>query len=131
MNDDLRVIRGANGSFKTRVLEVVALIPVGKVLSYGDVATLVGHARAARAVGTILKNHSEDVPWHRVVNAQLRISGGGIGARALHQHNLLQSEGLDFDRSGRIETPNVRWPLTEALDAWKASGGHHPYKDNA
>lgn len=126
MNDDLRTIRDGEGSFKRRVLEVVALIPAGKVLSYGDVATLVGHARAARAVGTILKNFSEDIPWHRVVNVQMRISGGGRGARALHQHSLLQGEGLDFDRSGRIETPDARWPLADALDAWEDADGNVP-----
>lgn len=124
--DDLRTLRAAEGSFKARVLELVTLIPAGRVLSYGDVATLVGHARAARAVGTVLKHASEDIPWHRVINAQMRISGGGRGARALHQHSLLQGEGLDFDRSGRIETPDARWPLTDAMDAWKAAGGDLP-----
>lgn len=130
MNEDLRVLRQQKGSFRKRVLAIVQLIPHGRVLSYGDVATLAGHARAARAVGTILKTADhDDVPWQRVINAQMRISGGGIGARAFHQRTLLQGEGLEFDDTGRIETPDARWPLTDAWDAWQAAGGEMPYSD--
>lgn len=127
IREDLRKLRANEGAFRTRVLEIVQLIPHGRVLSYGDVATLAGHARAARAVGTILKNTDHDeVPWQRVINAQMRISGGGRGARAFHQRTLLQGEGLEFDDTGRIETPEARWPLPEAWDAWHASGGLLP-----
>lgn len=127
IREDLRKIRDAEGSFRQRVLEIVHLIPPGRVLSYGDVATLAGHARAARAVGAILKNTNRDeVPWQRVINTQMRISGGGRGGRAFHQRTLLQGEGLEFDATGRIETPDARWALNEAWDAWHASGGHLP-----
>lgn len=123
MKEDLTMLRQRIPSFKERVLEIVQLIPHGRVLSYGDVATLAGHARAARAVGTLLKHNGQDVPWQRVVNTQLRISGGGRGGRAFQQRTLLQAEGLEFSDTGRITTPDARWPLEEAWDAWHAAGG--------
>ncbi len=118
MNDPFFSYQDDRLGFHDRVLLIVRLIPAGRVLSYGDVATLAGSARAARAVGTILKNTPHrDVPWQRVVNTHMRISGGGTGERALLQYQILQAEGLRFDPSLRIETPNVRWPLEEAYQA--------------
>jgi 6-O-methylguanine DNA methyltransferase, DNA binding domain len=54
--------------FARRVLDVVDAIPPGRVLTYGDVAELVGSA-APRAVGMVLARHGDEVPWHRVVLA--------------------------------------------------------------
>lgn len=54
--------------FTGQVLEVVAAIPRGRVMAYGDVAAAVG-SRAARAVGTVLSHYGSDVPWWRVVRA--------------------------------------------------------------
>lgn len=51
-----------------RVLEVVADIPAGRVMTYGDVAAAIG-SRAARAVGTVMAHYGGDVPWWRVVRA--------------------------------------------------------------
>ncbi|OAL78562.1 methyltransferase [Acinetobacter sp. SFB] len=58
------------------ILQVVALIPYGKVDSYGQIAKLAGLPKHARLVGYVLK-HLEaeiDIPWHRVINAQGKIS---------------------------------------------------------
>jgi alkylated DNA nucleotide flippase Atl1 len=54
--------------FVSRVLEVVADIPSGKVMSYGDVAAALG-SRASRAVGQVMAYYGSDVPWWRVVRA--------------------------------------------------------------
>lgn len=54
--------------FVGRVLEVVASIPPGSVMTYGDVAAAVG-SRAARAVGTVMAHYGSDMPWWRVVRA--------------------------------------------------------------
>ncbi len=54
--------------FIGHVLEVVAAIPRGRVMAYGDVAAAVG-SRAARAVGTVMSHYGSDVPWWRVVRA--------------------------------------------------------------
>jgi len=50
------------------VLEVVASIPEGMVMSYGDVAAAIG-SRAARGVGQVMAYYGADVPWWRVVRA--------------------------------------------------------------
>ena len=59
-----------------QILEVVALIPYGKVASYGQIAQLAGLPKHARLVGYVLKHldRESDLPWHRVINAQGKIS---------------------------------------------------------
>lgn len=54
--------------FISRVLDVVADIPSGRVMTYGDVAAALG-SRAARAVGTVMAHYGGEVPWWRVVRA--------------------------------------------------------------
>ncbi len=61
-------MRAPSDDFVSRVLEVVAEIPAGRVMSYGDVAAAIG-SRAARAVGTVMAHYGGDVPWWRVVRA--------------------------------------------------------------
>jgi alkylated DNA nucleotide flippase Atl1 len=51
-----------------QVLELVEQIPEGQVLTYGDVAELIGQ-RAPRFVGNVLARYGSDVPWWRVVRA--------------------------------------------------------------
>lgn len=113
-------------TFRQNVVEIVALIPDGRVLSYGDVATLAGSARAARAVGTILKTANEDLPWHRVINSTMAVSGSHFDGRPLRQIQLLQAEGHTIGHQGRIHDPTCRWPLEDAYDAWHASGASTP-----
>jgi alkylated DNA nucleotide flippase Atl1 len=54
--------------FAEAVLEVVATIPPGRVMTYGDVAAVLG-SRAARAVGNVMAWYGSDVPWWRVIRA--------------------------------------------------------------
>ena len=54
--------------FVSRVLAVVASIPAGSVMTYGDVAAAIG-SRAARAVGTVMAHYGSDVPWWRVIRS--------------------------------------------------------------
>lgn len=58
----------ATPDFTAAVLDIVASIPVGTVMTYGDVAALLG-SRAARAVGNIMSGYGSDVPWWRVVRS--------------------------------------------------------------
>jgi alkylated DNA nucleotide flippase Atl1 len=60
--------------FTDHVLEIVRAIPPGRVMTYGDVAAVLG-SRGARAVGTVMARHGSDVPWWRVVRA------GGLAPR--------------------------------------------------
>lgn len=63
-------------TFADLVREAVRQIPKGETRTYGEVARAIGHAGAARAVGTVMKNNYDPtVPCHRVIR-----SGGKIGA---------------------------------------------------
>jgi len=72
------------------------MIPAGYVATYGQIAALIGLPSHARFVGRTLANLPGDtrLPWHRVVNASLRISPRGGGE--LRQKALLQDEGVEF-----------------------------------
>jgi len=93
------------------VYRVVRRIPAGRVASYGQVAAVAGMLRAARQVGYAL--HALDpgsaVPWHRVVNAQGRISARGPSETVLLQRSLLEAEGIRFEPSGRIDLARFGW----------------------
>ena len=96
-------------SFFAQVHEAVRCIPVGKVATYGQIAALVGRRGGARTVGWALRalKRGSGVPWHRVVNAQGRIS---LPDRAHSlQRALLEAEGLEFDEEGRIDLRACLW----------------------
>ncbi len=81
-----------------RIWEVVAGIPPGCVLNYGEVARLAGLPGRARLVGRALglAPKSIKLPWHRVVNAQGGISFRPDGAKYRRQRELLEGEGVEF-----------------------------------
>jgi methylated-DNA-protein-cysteine methyltransferase-like protein len=99
---------------KTRYQQIYAIvrqIPPGKVASYGQIARLVEGA-TARMVGYAMHaNGPEDgqVPWQRVVNSQGRISAHGDGIGASLQRQMLEEEGVVFDRTGRIDLEIFGW----------------------
>jgi O-6-methylguanine DNA methyltransferase len=79
--------------FQRRVLAAVRRIPAGRVATYGDIAAIAGRPRAARAVGTIMRDCSApDVPAHRVIAAAGRL--GGYGGNESLKRSLLRAEGL-------------------------------------
>ena len=86
-----------------RILDCVASIPVGKVMTYGDVAEFTG-ASSPRIVGRVLSNDDGSVPWHRVLKA------GGHLAPHLYteQRQRLLSEGVRF-RGDRVDLTAFRW----------------------
>lgn len=98
-------------SLRLRVFQVVRQIPPGRVATYGQVAALAGapgaHRACGSALGTLLEG--EDVPWHRVLNAQGRISGGGDPWRPQLQRRLLEAEGVCFTRGGRCDLERFGW----------------------
>ena len=95
-------------TFGDRVLSAVRRIPVGRVATYGDVATLAGRPRAARAVGNIMKGCSRrDVPCHRVIAAGGRL--GGYGGNELLKRSLLVAEGVPVSGARVRELDRVRW----------------------
>jgi len=95
------------------VWAVTALVPPGHVTTYGDVGSVLGSPRFARQVGwalAALKDADGDVPWHRVINAQGRISHRGDTDRARQQLRLLKDEGVAFSEAGTCDLADLRWP---------------------
>jgi methylated-DNA-protein-cysteine methyltransferase-like protein len=82
---------------RERIWQVVAAIPRGRVATYGQIARLAGLPSHARYVGRTLGNlpPGSRLPWHRVVNARLRISPRDDGAMSA-QKALLENEGISF-----------------------------------
>ena len=85
-----------DSTFSQLVYEYIAAIPSGRVMTYGQVAALCGHPRAARIVGTIAHWGPEELPWHRLVNKQGRMAGEFPGGRT-EQARRLEAEGLMID----------------------------------
>jgi methylated-DNA-protein-cysteine methyltransferase-like protein len=81
-----------------RVWQVVAAIPRGRVATYGQIADLAGMPNHARLVGRVLGSlpNGTRLPWHRVVNAGLRISLRGDDRAMLEQRRRLEREGISF-----------------------------------
>lgn len=91
---------------------MVKRIPAGFVATYGQVARLAGLPGHARQVGYALSALADKsaLPWHRVVNAQGRISprsGGSPGD--MIQRLRLEDEGIRFDEQGRIPLQRFQW----------------------
>lgn len=102
--------------FRTRVRRLVARIPAGRVATYGQLSALAGHPRRARFVGRVLRElpPGSDLPWHRVINAQGRISPRAGEARwpgepvERRQSRLLRAEGVRL-RGGVVDLARYGW----------------------
>lgn len=94
-----------------QILAVVALIPYGKVATYGQVAKLAGLPKHARLVGYALKHMDvqADLPWHRVINSQGKISLGRLNERGenIQQQKLLQ-EGIALT-GAKVDLKKHQW----------------------
>lgn len=94
-----------------RVWAVTRLVPAGRVATYGDVGTVLGSPRYARQVGWALAalfGTDHDVPWHRIINAQGRISHRGDLERAEEQRSRLEEEGVLFSAAGTCDLAGHR-----------------------
>ena len=94
-----------------QIWQVVALIPVGKVATYGDVARQAGLPGAARRVGLALRRlpSGTRVPWHRVLNSSGRISLPDRSVSNHRQRLRLEEEGLVFRGNGSLDLLRFRW----------------------
>jgi methylated-DNA-protein-cysteine methyltransferase-like protein len=94
-----------------RIWQVVAAIPKGKVATYGCIARKAGLARAARRVGLALRGlpKNTQIPWHRVINAQGRISlPEGSNSHQI-QRSRLEAEGILFRANGTVNLMEFGW----------------------
>lgn len=84
------------GFFK-RVHDIVALIPSGRVMNYGDIAEILGEPKKAKFVGFAMKFCPTGHPWHRVVRKDGRVVTGAL------QVMVLEKEGVPFIADGYVD----------------------------
>ncbi len=105
-----------SGSSYERIYSVVRRIPRGRVTTYGAVARIAGLRGQARLVGYALSalRDATGVPWHRVINAQGRLSLERVGSSSgLTQRLRLEREGVRVDAAGRVSLVKFGWRVSE------------------
>ena len=97
-------------ALRQAVYRLVARIPRGQVATYGQLATLAGFPGRARQVGYALAGMPEDLdlPWHRVINAQGKVSPRTSSKFHELQYSLLEQEGIVFVEN-RIDLRQYLW----------------------
>ncbi len=103
-------VRGEKAQVFRRVYALVRRIPKGRVMTYGQIATLIESRLSPRAVGWAMHNCPPGVPWQRVVNAS-----GGTSTDRLRdmppglQRAILEAEGIDFRANATLDLTQYRW----------------------
>jgi methylated-DNA-protein-cysteine methyltransferase related protein len=97
--------------FFAAVWQIVSRVPQGKVVTYGQIAAMLGNPRAARTVGWALHSlpDESDAPWWRVINSQGRISTDCGEHSPNLQRYLLEKEGIVFNDRDRVDLDVFQW----------------------
>lgn len=98
--------------FYESVYSQVALIPFGKVCTYGKIAELAGYTRASREVGIAMSQVKKELilPCHRVVNKNGTLAPQYAFGGKKEQRKLLEDEGVTFKDDGTIDVQKHLWP---------------------
>lgn len=96
-------------TYRERVYEIVRQIPSGKVMTYGQIAMILGGGYTARTVGYVMHGADEDVPWQRVINAQGACSTGKMTMPVNLQQSILQGERVAFNAKGKCDLGVYQW----------------------
>jgi len=98
-----------DAEFRERVYELVAQIPVGRVMTYGQIAAICGEPRAAWEVGQIAHNGPTDLPWQRVVNREGGLAvGWPNGGQEAHKA-ILEAEGIEVSSDYKVDVTHLQW----------------------
>ena len=92
-----------NPKYRERVYSIVRRIPTGRVMTYGQIAELLGEGYTPRTVGFVMHSSPDGTPWHRVINAQGACSTGPIVLPHDKQQRMLEQEGVVFNEKGRCD----------------------------
>ncbi|MFY7899863.1 MAG: MGMT family protein [Chitinophagaceae bacterium] len=99
-------------SFFEQVYQVVRLIPVGRVTTYGAIAAFLGTKGSARMVGWAMNasfNIYPNVPAQRVVNRNGMLSGKAHFATLTLMQELLEKEGIFIEKDAVQQFSKVFW----------------------
>ena len=105
----------SDNDYQERVFRVVRSIPRGRVMTYGQIAEILGEGYTPRTVGFVMHASNDKTPWHRVVNAQGGCSTRGIVLPLDKQQRMLEAEGIKFNDRGRCALQEYLWiPMDQA-----------------
>ena len=97
-------------SYREKVYDLVRQIPRGRVMTYGQIADILGEGYTARTVGYVMHGaDAENVPWQRVINAHGKCSTGKMTLPVNLQQAILESEGVEFSSAGKCDLDAVLW----------------------
>ena len=96
--------------YRERVYEIVRQIPIGRVMTYGQIAEILGEGYTPRTVGYVMHAaDTQNVPWQRVINSQGACSTGRMTVPVNLQQKILEDEGVEFDAKGRCDLKKHLW----------------------
>lgn len=96
--------------YQKRVFDLVRRIPSGRVMTYGQIADILGESYTPRTIGYVMHaSGDKEVPWQRVINSQGACSTSRVVLPADKQQRLLEAEGIEFDARGRCDLNRYRW----------------------
>jgi len=97
-------------AYRERVYEIVRRIPRGRVMTYGQIAGILGEGYTPRTVGYVMHAaETEGVPWQRVINSQGKCSTGRMTIPVNLQQSMLEQEGVEFDARGKCDLSKYEW----------------------
>src|SRR5436190_19972950 len=95
--------------YRKPVYDLVRQIPKGSVMTYGQIAHMLGEGYTARTIGYVMHGSPDDVPWQRVINSQGKCSTGRLTIPLNLQQELLEAEGIEFKASGKCDLGIYQW----------------------
>ena len=108
--------------YTRRVIDIINQIPEGNVMTYGQIAELLGDGYTPRTVGFCMHSSPDGTPWHRVLNAQGACSTGRVVLPHDKQQRLLEQEGVVFDKNARCDLQTFLFiPKTKSQKPKEAS----------
>jgi len=111
-----------NPKYRERVYSIVRRIPPGRVMTYGQIAELLGEGYTPRTVGFVMHGSPDGTPWHRVLNAQGACSTGRLVLPHDKQQRMLEQEGVVFDKNARCDLQTFLWiPKTRSQKSEEVS----------
>jgi len=97
-------------TYREKVYAIVRRIPGGKVMTYGQIADILGEGYTARTVGYVMHAaETEKVPWQRVINSQGACSTGKFTLPVNLQQKMLEDEGVVFNDKGKCDLGKYQW----------------------
>lgn len=103
-----------DNDYRERVFRIVRSIRRGRVMTYGQIAEILGEGYTPRTVGFVMHSSNDKTPWHRVINAQGACSTRGIVLPHDKQQRMLEAEGVSFNERGRCELQTYLWIPVES-----------------